>query len=59
MLNFERKQQPYRNAASNQYSDAVYNQNLTQWIGNLEWSSTLSPKCLFECPRRGLGLQLD
>jgi hypothetical protein len=43
MLNFERKQQPYRNAASNQYADAVYNQDLVQWIGNLEWSSTISP----------------
>jgi hypothetical protein len=42
MLNFERKQQPYRNAASNQYADAVYNQDLVQWIGNLEWSSTLT-----------------
>jgi hypothetical protein len=43
MLNFERKQQPYRNAANNQYADAVYNQDLVQWIGNIEWSSTLSP----------------
>jgi hypothetical protein len=42
MLNFERKQQPYRNAANNQYADAVYNQDLVEWIGNLEWNSTLS-----------------
>jgi hypothetical protein len=43
MLNFERKQQPFRNAGNNQYADAVYNQDLVEWIGNLEWSSTLSP----------------
>jgi hypothetical protein len=43
MLNFERKQQPYRDAASTRYSDAVYNQDLVQWIGNLEWNSALSP----------------
>jgi hypothetical protein len=43
MVNFERKQQPYRNAANNQYADAVYDQDLVEWIGNLEWSSTLSP----------------
>ena len=43
MVNFERKQQPYRNAANNQYADAVYNQDLVEWIGNLEWSSTISP----------------
>jgi hypothetical protein len=43
MLNFERKQQPYRNAANNQYADAVYNQDLVEWIGNVEWNSSLSP----------------
>src|SRR5580698_6785844 len=43
MLNFERKQQPYRNAANNQYADAVYDEDLVEWIGNLEWSSTISP----------------
>jgi hypothetical protein len=43
MVNFERKQQPFRNAANNQYADAVYNQDLIEWIGNLEWSSTLTP----------------
>jgi Carboxypeptidase regulatory-like domain len=42
MLNFERKQQPYRNAASNQYQDAVYDQDLVEWIGSLEWSSTIT-----------------
>jgi hypothetical protein len=43
MTNFERKQQPYRNAANNQYLDAVYKQDLVEWISDLEWSSTLSP----------------
>ncbi len=43
MLNFERKQQPFRDAANTRYGDAVFKQNFPQWIGNLEWSSTLSP----------------
>lgn len=43
MTNFERKQQPYRNAANNQYQDAVYNEDLLEWIVDLDWSSTLSP----------------
>lgn len=43
MTNFERKQQPYRNAANNQYLDAVYNEDLVEWISDLEWSSTISP----------------
>jgi hypothetical protein len=43
MMNFERKQQPFRNAGNNQYADAVYNQDLVEWIGNLEWNSSLSP----------------
>jgi hypothetical protein len=47
MLNFERKQQPYRNAGNNQYADAVYNQDLVEWIGNLEWNSSLSPNAFF------------
>ena len=32
MLNFERKQQPFRNAGNNQYADAVYNQDLVEWM---------------------------
>jgi Carboxypeptidase regulatory-like domain/TonB dependent receptor len=43
MTNFERKQQPYRNAANNQYQDAVYDEDLLEWIVDLDWSSTLSP----------------
>jgi hypothetical protein len=43
MTNFERKQQPFRNAANNQYLDAVYNEDLVEWISDVEWSSTLSP----------------
>jgi hypothetical protein len=36
LLNFERKQQPFRDAASNRYGDAVFKQNFPQWIGGLE-----------------------
>lgn len=43
MVNFERKQQPYRNASNSQYADAVYNQDLVEWIGNVEWNSSLTP----------------
>ncbi len=42
-LNVERKQQPYRNASNTQYSDAIYNEDLSEWIGNVMWESTLSP----------------
>lgn len=42
-LNAERKQQPYRNASNTQYSDAVYNEDLAEWIGNVVWDSTISP----------------
>lgn len=47
MLNYERKQQPYRNASSTQYGDAVYNQDLGEWIGDLEWNSTISANANF------------
>lgn len=47
-LNFDRKQQPYRNASNTQYSDAVYKQDLVEWIGNLVWDSTLSSKAFLE-----------
>ena len=47
MLNFERKQQPFRNASATQFGDAVYNQDLTEWIGDLEWNSTLSANANF------------
>ncbi len=43
LLNMERKQQPYRNASNTQYSDAVYNEDLAEWIGNVVWDSTISP----------------
>jgi hypothetical protein len=48
MLNFDRKLQPYRNASNTQYSDAVYNQDLVEWIGNLVWDSTLSSRSFLE-----------
>jgi hypothetical protein len=48
LLNFVRKQQPFRNASSTQYSDAVYKQDLVEWIGNVMWDSTLSPKSFLE-----------
>ncbi|HUB79728.1 MAG TPA: carboxypeptidase regulatory-like domain-containing protein [Bryobacteraceae bacterium] len=42
-LNMTRKQQPFRNASNTQYSDAVYNQDLSEWSGNVMWDSTISP----------------
>ena len=42
-LNMTRKQQPFRNASNTQYSDAVYNEDLTEWSGNVMWDSTISP----------------
>jgi hypothetical protein len=47
MTNFERKQQPYRNASNTQYGDAVYDQDLVEWIGDLEWNSTISANANF------------
>ena len=43
-LEWGRKYQPSRNAASNYYPDAVYTQNSFSWAGNLEWSGTITPK---------------
>ncbi len=48
MLNFDRKEQPYRNASNTQYSDAVYNEDLVEWIGNVVWDSTISNRAFLE-----------
>lgn len=43
-LQWGRKFQPERNAASNYYADAIYKQNSFSWSGNLTWDWTVSPK---------------
>ena len=43
-LQWGRKLQPSRTASANNYSDSLYKQNSFSWAGNLELSSTFSPK---------------
>lgn len=43
-LQWGRKTQPFRAAASNTYLDAVQKQNSFSWSGNVQWDSTISPK---------------
>jgi hypothetical protein len=43
-LQWGRKNQPYRNAASNYYADAVYNQNSFSWAGNIQYDGIITPK---------------
>jgi hypothetical protein len=43
-MNMNRKQQPFRDAGSTRYEDAVYKQDFPQWVANLQWDSTLSPR---------------
>jgi hypothetical protein len=37
------KVQPYRNASSTTYSDAVYYQQSNSWVGNVNWNSIVTP----------------
>jgi hypothetical protein len=43
-LQWGRKYQPSRTASANNYSDSIYKQNSFSWAGNLELSSTFTPK---------------
>jgi hypothetical protein len=47
-INFNRKRQPYRDAANNRYANAIYRQDMPQWTGKLEWESTLTPKLFLD-----------
>ncbi len=50
-----RKQQPFRDADSAHYADAVYNEDLDQVTTNLDWQSTLSPRAVLEVNGGGWG----